>query len=94
MKASVIVLTYNANPEKLKMTLKSVIGQKCDDFEIIIADDGSKTRWDDETEQFFHKYGFEKYNFAGKCKGFKVKSVLSFNADISTQTIKKTIVIE
>lgn len=64
MKASVIVLTYNANPEKLKMTLKSVIGQKCDDFEIIIADDGSKTRWDDETERFFHEYGFEKYKFA------------------------------
>ncbi len=71
---SVIVLTYNADPNKLKMTLKSILRQKNVGFEIIIADDGSKERLDSEIIALFKECGFENYSFTshtenmGTCK--------------------------
>jgi len=41
LKASLIITTYNW-PEALALTLSSVLGQTCADFEIIVADDGSR----------------------------------------------------
>lgn len=42
LKFSIIVLTYNPNYNKLFQTLTSIINQKKIEFEIIIADDGTK----------------------------------------------------
>ena len=74
LSVSVIVLTYNADPNKLKMTLKSILKQKNVGFEIIIADDGSKERLDCEIISLFKEHGFENYSFTshtenmGTCK--------------------------
>ena len=39
---SVVVLTYNPDLNDLKKTLRSIMLQDGVDFEIVIADDGSK----------------------------------------------------
>ncbi len=41
---SVIVLTYNANPEKLRQTLSSIAAQEEVSYELIISDDGSQKK--------------------------------------------------
>jgi len=74
LSVSVIVLTYNADPNKLKMTLKSILMQKNVGYEIIIADDGSKERLDSEIIALFKEQNFENYSFTshtenmGTCK--------------------------
>ncbi len=71
---SVIVLTYNADWDKLRLTLNSVLKQEGVEFEIIIADDGSKTRHNDKICALFEEYGFKNYKFSdnaenvGTCK--------------------------
>ncbi len=71
---SVIVLTYNADWNKLRLTLSSVLKQQGAEFEIIIADDGSKVRHNDKICALFKEYGFENYKFSdnaenvGTCK--------------------------
>lgn len=61
---SVLLLTYNADWNKLNLTLRSILSQKYLDFELIIADDGSKVRWDDRIEEVCRQYQFTRYQFA------------------------------
>ena len=61
---SVLLLTNNADWSKLEMTLRSVLCQKHIYFQLIIADDGSKVRWDDRIEQVCREYSFTQYTFA------------------------------
>ena len=61
MKVSVLVLSYNADIKKLCMTLHSIIKQKIDSFEIVVADDGSKNNYKDELIQYFEQCGFKNY---------------------------------
>ena len=42
MKVSVLMASYNSNPELLRKVIESVINQTYTDFEFIIVDDGSK----------------------------------------------------
>ena len=42
MKVSVLMASYNSNPELLRKVIKSVINQTFSDFEFIIVDDGSR----------------------------------------------------
>lgn len=58
---SVIVVTYNSSYEKLKNTLQSVIWQENVDFEIVIADDGSKSFDKEKVESWFASKGFKDY---------------------------------
>ena len=60
-KCSVVIVQYNPIWEKLKRTLKSVIGQQECDYEIVIADDGSKNPCFDKTRDFLDKNGFCNY---------------------------------
>ena len=46
------------------MTIKSIITQSFDEYELIIADDGSKEKYLDEIEQYLQKNHFERYFFA------------------------------
>lgn len=60
---SVVVVTYNSPFEKLENTLQSVIWQENVDFEIIIADDGSKSFDKERVENWFLTNGFKDYKF-------------------------------
>ena len=58
---SIIVVTYNADWEKLKMTIDSIMLQEKVKFELIFADDGSKIKWNDQIAQYLSercKYSF------------------------------------
>lgn len=78
MKFSVIVLTYNPVLEKVLFTLESIIQQDFDDFEIIIADDGSKDNLFPQIEEYFRKNSFDNYKFvANKRNVGTVKNILS-----------------
>ena len=50
---SVVIVQYNPMWEKLKRTLNSVISQKKCDFEVIVADDGSKDTCFDKVISYF-----------------------------------------
>ena len=58
---SVIVITYNAIWDKLKLTLDSIIRQSFENFEIVMADDGSKEDVFDKVEAFFAENNFTRY---------------------------------
>lgn len=66
--ATVIVLTYNPNKEKLLQTLRSILWQKDIDMEIIVADDGSKENYFEEAKALFDQYGFSDYQLSGNAK--------------------------
>lgn len=61
---SVIVAIYNADWSKLKKTLQSILMQEGVVFEIILADDGSKEKFREETLALFAEYGFSRYKFS------------------------------
>lgn len=64
-KISIILLIYNSNLNSILITLKSIMLQSMkEDIEIVIADDGSKEKWDKEIVDFLEKYGFKSYTFA------------------------------
>ena len=58
MKISVLVLSYNSDIDKLYLTLKSIIKQKIDDFEIVVSDDGSKDNHEQELAEYFKQNDF------------------------------------
>ncbi len=61
MKFSVLVVTYNPDIYKVLLTLKSIISQDFNDYEIIVSDDGSENNCFKEIEEFFKKNNFENY---------------------------------
>ncbi len=61
MKFSILVVTYNPDIKKVLLTLKSVIAQDFDDYEIIISDDGSAENCFEAIEAFFQKNNFTNY---------------------------------
>ena len=61
---SVIVLTYNPDLNDLKRTLRSIMLQDGVDFEIVIADDGSKNNLSQEITDYFAQSGFSDYQLA------------------------------
>lgn len=58
---SVVFLTYNARLEDVRESLESVMRQKAVDFEIVIADDGSKDNLKAEIEELFKRWNFTDY---------------------------------
>lgn len=61
MKLTVLIVTYNPVWSKLLVTLESIRRQTMEDYEIVISDDGSKDNCFDRIEEYFHKYGFTRY---------------------------------
>lgn len=61
MKFSVILVTYNPKIEKVLFTLKSIIKQDFDDFEIVISDDGSEDNCFDIIEEYLRENHFTNY---------------------------------
>ena len=64
VKCSIVLLIYNSSLNSILMTIKSIITQSFDEYELIIADDGSKEKYLDEIEQYLQKNHFERYFFA------------------------------
>lgn len=58
---SVIVVTYNQELKKIIKTLGSIVIQEGVFFEIIICDDGSNIRYEDELKSYFSRRGFTNY---------------------------------
>lgn len=78
MKISVLVLSYNSKIEKLFLTLKSIVMQDFDDFEIVIADDGSKNPPFRDLDSFFETYAFKNYHYvANTVNRGTVKNIIS-----------------
>lgn len=78
MKFTVLVITYNSDLFKTYLTLQSVIDQKFEDYEIVIADDGSKENHFSELQSFLDKKQFKRYKLVAneKNKG-TVQNLLS-----------------
>lgn len=63
MDVSVVILTFNSSLNKLLSTLRSVVCQKDVEFEIIIADDGSKKFNKIAIDKWFQDNKFENYSY-------------------------------
>lgn len=63
MKFSIILLLYNPPLENVLLTLQSITKQAFDNYEIIIADDGSKVDLSREISHYFLKSGFSNFSF-------------------------------
>lgn len=75
---SIIVLTYNPQPEKLIQTLKAAVSQKDVSFEIILSDDGSADSHFPQAEAYFRQVGFSDYRLvSNRENGGTVKNCLS-----------------
>lgn len=61
IEVSVVVVTYNPNINNLLNTLKSIVMQQGVTFEIVIADDGSKTFDKQRVETWFKENNFSDY---------------------------------
>lgn len=73
---SVVVCTYNSPLKKLRSTLLSILEQVGVDFEIIIADDGSKDPLCIEIENFFNTHAFISYQIINR--KINVGTVINF----------------
>ncbi len=58
---SVIILSYNPKIEKMCRTIRSIIGQKNINFEVVVSDDGSTLPEFDKIEHFFYENNFKNY---------------------------------
>lgn len=58
---SVIVVTYNSEWEKIKITLNSILRQKNISLQIIVADDGSENIFSEKIQKLMGKYQFNNY---------------------------------
>lgn len=78
IEVSIVICSYNPQWNKLEMTLKSAVKQENVEFEIIVADDGSRNNFFDKVERFFTINNFKRYVLIGnkENKG-TVKNLLS-----------------
>ena len=63
---SLILLIYNPRLEKLMITLNSLLIQEGCNFEIIIADDGSKVNYEETVVTRMEQCGFKAYTYLKK----------------------------
>ena len=61
MRFSIVLVTYNADFDKIKLTLKSVLAQSFKDYEIVVSDDCSLNNHFDELEAYFDECGFKSF---------------------------------
>lgn len=75
---SVVVCTYNSDIEKLFLTLKSIIRQKNIKYEIVIADDGSRTFDENSIKEYLERNKFSDYQIvSNSVNEGTVKNVIS-----------------
>jgi glycosyltransferase involved in cell wall biosynthesis len=74
--AGVIISTYN-NPQWLEKTLWGYLNQTCPDFELIIADDGSRIETKELIEYYKNKYFPHLKHIWHEDKGFRKTRILN-----------------
>lgn len=88
---SVIIVTYNSDWKKLRLTLLSTLKQINVSIQIIIADDGSKETFDEKIVQLFNEFGFSNYvivnNPTNRGTVLNISSALKYSDGIYTKTI-------
>lgn len=78
MKFTILVITYNAKWEKLKLTLASILKQSMKDYEIVIADDGSNVFPESEIKSYLQEQNFTNYKLViNKQNQGTVKNLIS-----------------
>lgn len=65
-KMTVLIVTYNSKLEKLILTLESVLQQKFEDYEIVIADDASKEKCFKQLKKYFEYRQFRNYKLVSQ----------------------------
>lgn len=89
MRFTVLVITYNSDWNKLRLTLESIVRQKMEDYEIVIADDASQENHFDKIQQFFAAHGFADYHLVGnETNQGTVKNLLSGLSRTSGKYVK------
>lgn len=89
MKFSVILLMYNSGLQQTLMTVKSIVLQNIEEIELIIADDGSECKWEEEIVQLCNTYSFYNYRFAdSKTNVGTVKNILRALELVSGKYVK------
>ena len=88
---SVICLVYNADVNKLLTTLKSIIYQENCNFEIIVADDGSKNNYKELIEKYFRKNNFVNYKLVLNTKNCGIVKNLISGLDVASGKYVKQI---
>lgn len=63
-KVSIVLLSYNPIWEKMKNTLLSILMQENIEIELIIADDGSKKRYDEKIINLCEEHGLKNVKFS------------------------------
>lgn len=58
---TILIVTYNSDWEKLVLTLDSCLAQKFSDYEIVIADDGSRENHKEQLIEYFRFHSFNRY---------------------------------
>jgi len=77
-KMSVLVLQYNASVIEVQKTIQSILRQQNIEFEIVVADDGSKENHFTQLEDYFKARGFSHYTLVNNPhNGGTVKNILS-----------------
>lgn len=86
---TILLVTYNSDWIKTRQTLFSIITQKNIDFELIIADDGSKNNNFTKIEEYLNHNSFTKYVLIGNevNKG-TVQNILSAIPNIKGEYLK------
>ncbi len=58
---TILIVTYNSDWRKLRVTLESVLAQTFGDYEIVVADDGSEDNLEDKIREYFKAKNFDRY---------------------------------
>jgi len=89
MKFTVLVITYNADLFKTYLTLQSVLEQKYEDVEIVIADDGSRDNHFAEIKEFLDRKQFQQYKLvANKENKGTVQNLISGLKQVEGKYVK------
>ena len=88
---SIIVCNYNADLDKILLTLSSCIKQKDCAFEVVYCDDGSKNNFEKEIISYFKSHNFSNYKMVCQKENQGTLKNLLAGIKVSTYEYCKTI---
>jgi glycosyltransferase involved in cell wall biosynthesis len=86
---TMLLLTYNSDWNRVRLTLQGILKQEYQDYEIVIADDGSKDNLHEQLISYFKEHNFERYTLVGNKENHgTVKNILSGLAQAKGKYVK------